>query len=83
MNPASPAYGLWTLVILNSAVFILLAFSFSKPNTARHWRSFGAFAAFIVALFVELRERLGAAVRRLGRTYFTSFRAYIAPDFAS
>lgn len=54
MNPAQPAYGLWLLVVLNSAVFILFAFSFFKPATARDWRTFGAFAAFIVALFVEM-----------------------------
>ena len=48
------AYGLWTLVILNSAVFLMFAFSFFKPQTARDWRTFGAFAAFIVALFVEM-----------------------------
>src|SRR5512147_2897802 len=51
-NP--PAYGLWSLVIFNSLVFILFAFSFTKPRTARDWRSFGAFAAFIVALFTEM-----------------------------
>ena len=50
----TPAYGLWTLVILNSAIFIIFAFSFFKPQTARDWRTFGAFAAFIVALFVEM-----------------------------
>jgi hypothetical protein len=49
----SPAYGLWTLVVLNSAIFIIFAFSFFKPQTARDWRT-GAFAAFIVALFVEM-----------------------------
>lgn len=49
-----PAYGLWTLVILNSAIFLMFAFSFFKPNTARDWRTFGAFAAFVVALFVEM-----------------------------
>lgn len=54
MNHDTPAYGLWTLVVLNSAVFLIFAFSFSKPQTARDWRSFGAFAAFIVALFVEM-----------------------------
>jgi protein-S-isoprenylcysteine O-methyltransferase Ste14 len=54
MSPDSPAYGLWTLVILNSAVFLIFVFSFTKPQTARDWRSFGAFAAFIVALFVEM-----------------------------
>ena len=53
MNGA-PAYGLWPLVIINSLVFIIFAFSFTKPRTARDWRSFGAFSAFIVALFSEM-----------------------------
>ena len=35
MNHASSAYGLWSLVFLNSAVFIMFAFSFFKPTTAR------------------------------------------------
>lgn len=51
---ASPAYGLWTLVIINSLIFIIFAFSFTKPKTVRDWRSFGAFSAFIVALFTEM-----------------------------
>ena len=34
------AYGLWTLVILNSAIFIFFAFSFTKPQTKTDWRSF-------------------------------------------
>ncbi len=50
----APAYGLWFLVLLNSLVFILFAFSFTKPRTARDWRSFGAFSAFLVALFTEM-----------------------------
>ena len=54
MSHDQPAYGLWLLVVLNSAIFILFAFSFFKPATARDWRSFGAFSAFIVALFVEM-----------------------------
>ena len=54
MNPTENAYGLWSLVIINSAVFIIFAFSFTKPQTPRDWRSFGAFAAFIVALFSEM-----------------------------
>lgn len=54
MNPSPPAYGLWTLVIINSLVFILFAFSFTRPKTARDWRSFGAFSAFLVALFTEM-----------------------------
>ena len=48
------SYGLWSLVLLNSAVFILFAFSFFKPRTTRDWRSFGAFSAFLVALFTEM-----------------------------
>lgn len=50
----SPAYGLWSLVLINSLVFIIFAFSFTKPRTSRDWRSFSAFSAFIVALFVEM-----------------------------
>jgi protein-S-isoprenylcysteine O-methyltransferase Ste14 len=54
MNGDVPAYGLWFLAVVNAAVFILFAFSFFKPRTARDWRSLGAFSAFIVALFVEM-----------------------------
>lgn len=49
-----PAYGLWSLVIINSLIFIIFTFSFTKPKTARDWRSLGAFWAFIVALFTEM-----------------------------
>ena len=48
------SYGLWPLVIINSLIFIIFAFSFTKPKTSRDWRSFGAFSAFIVALFTEM-----------------------------
>ena len=54
MTNDSPAYGLWLLVILNSAVFIMFAFSYVHPRTARDWRSFGAFSGFLVALFTEM-----------------------------
>lgn len=54
MNTEIPAYGLWGLVIVNSFVFILFAYSFFKPQTTRDWRSFGAFSAFLVALFTEM-----------------------------
>ncbi|MFZ5862333.1 MAG: methyltransferase family protein [Nitrospirota bacterium] len=54
MNDSAPAYGLWSLVIINSLVFIMFAFSFTKPRTARDWRSFSAFSAFLVALFTEM-----------------------------
>lgn len=54
MTAQLPAYGLWSLVVINSAVFVIFAFSFFKPQTARDWRSFGAFSAFLVALFTEM-----------------------------
>jgi len=54
VTESQPAYGLWPLVVINAAVFILFAFSFTKPKTARDWRSFGAFSAFLVALFTEM-----------------------------
>ena len=55
MNPVhSDAYGLWGLVIANSLVFIIFAFSFARPQTTTDWRSFGVFSAFIVALFTEM-----------------------------
>jgi protein-S-isoprenylcysteine O-methyltransferase Ste14 len=56
MNPATsaPAYGLWSLVVINSAVFIIFLYSFAKPRSPRDWRSFGAISAFLVALFTEM-----------------------------
>jgi len=54
MHTDTPAYGLWLLVVINSAVFIIFAFSFTHPHSARDWRSFGAFTAFLVALFTEM-----------------------------
>jgi protein-S-isoprenylcysteine O-methyltransferase Ste14 len=40
--------------VINAAVFIIFAFSFTHPRTGRDWRSFGAFAGFLVALFTEM-----------------------------
>ncbi len=54
MNDAAPAYGLWSLVIVNSVLFIFFAYTFFKPQTPRDWRSFSAFSAFLVALFAEM-----------------------------
>ena len=51
---SSSDYGLWLLVVINSAVFVIFAFSFTRPRTKRDWRSFGAFSAFLVALFTEM-----------------------------
>jgi protein-S-isoprenylcysteine O-methyltransferase Ste14 len=39
---------------MNAGVFILFAASFARPETARDWKSLGAFSAFIVALFAEM-----------------------------
>ncbi len=50
----TPAYGLWSLVIINSIIFVFFAFSFFKPRTKTDWRTFGTFSAFIVALFIEM-----------------------------
>ena len=54
MNTDVPAYGLWSLVIINVGIFVIFALSFFKPRTTRDWRSFGAFSAFLVALFTEM-----------------------------
>jgi protein-S-isoprenylcysteine O-methyltransferase Ste14 len=47
-------YGLWPVVAVNSLVFIIFAFSFSRPRSCRDWRTFGTFSAFMVALFTEM-----------------------------
>ena len=54
MNLDPSDYGLWSLAIINSLVFIIFAFSFTKPKTPRDWRSFSAFSAFVAALFAEM-----------------------------
>jgi len=54
MNNAGNDYGLSALVVLNSIIFIGFAYSFFKPVNVRDWRSFGAYSAFIVALFAEM-----------------------------
>ncbi|MCW2134186.1 methyltransferase family protein [Arthrobacter sp. VKM Ac-2550] len=52
--PDDYGYNLWFLVILNSAIFIIFAFSFVKPRTKPDWRAFGGFSAFVIALFTEM-----------------------------
>ncbi len=51
---ADAAYGLWPLVILNTALFVLFAVSFFHPKGRRDWRVMGGFSAFMVALFTEM-----------------------------
>ena len=47
-------YGLWFLVVVDTAVVLLFAVSFYHPQTRRDWKAFGAFSGFIVALFTEM-----------------------------
>ncbi len=54
MNHETAAYGLWGIAFINAAIFIMFAYSFAPPKTSRDWRSFGAFSAFLVALFAEM-----------------------------
>jgi protein-S-isoprenylcysteine O-methyltransferase Ste14 len=54
MEHAMWGYGLWPVVVVNSLVFIIFAFSFTRPKSLRDWRTFGTFSAFIVALFTEM-----------------------------
>ncbi len=53
MSPTA-GYGFWLLAAGNAALFIGFAYSFARPLNGRDWRSFGAFSAFIVALFAEM-----------------------------
>ncbi len=47
-------YGMWVVVIFNIVLFGVFVLSFLKPKQKREWRSMGVFAAFLVALFVEM-----------------------------
>ena len=48
------AYGLWPLVFLNTALFVVFAFSFFQPRTQRDWRVMDGYSAFLLALFTEM-----------------------------
>jgi hypothetical protein len=48
------AYGLWPLVVLNTALFVVFAAGFFHPRTRRDRRAMGAFSAFLAALFTEM-----------------------------
>ncbi|MBX3646330.1 MAG: hypothetical protein KF766_01520 [Rhodocyclaceae bacterium] len=50
MSEPSSAYGLWPLALINSAVFIVIALSFLKPNSRSDWRAPGKHAAFIAIM---------------------------------
>jgi protein-S-isoprenylcysteine O-methyltransferase Ste14 len=49
-----PSYGDWSLAVIYTFVFAILTFLFYRPKTGRDWRAFGAFTAFLAALFIEM-----------------------------
>jgi len=51
---ADYGYGLWPLVVINSAVFIIFAASFVHTQSGRDWRALAPFSAFVLALFTEM-----------------------------
>lgn len=48
------AYGIWSLVIVNVALFAFFILSYLAPVKKREWRSMGVTLAFFVALFTEM-----------------------------
>ncbi len=50
----SYAYGFWSLVAINVALFAFFILSFLTPVKKREWRSMGVTLAFFVALFTEM-----------------------------
>jgi len=50
----TPSYGLWGMVVVNSLIILIFAFSFFRPRTRQDWRTFGTFSAFVIALFTEM-----------------------------
>jgi protein-S-isoprenylcysteine O-methyltransferase Ste14 len=47
-------YGLWSMVLFNVILFGAFVIGFLRPKKKYEWRTLGAFAAFIVALFTEM-----------------------------
>ena len=54
MEHGAEAYGLWSVVVVNTLIILIFVFSFFRPRTRRDWRTLGAFTAFVVALFSEM-----------------------------
>ena len=49
-----PSYGDWSLAVIYTLVFAIVAFCFYRPKTGRDWRAFGGFTVFVAALFIEM-----------------------------
>ena len=47
-------YGLWFMVAVNAAVFMVFLLTLLRPSKRREWGGFGVVAAFLVALFAEM-----------------------------
>ena len=47
-------YGLWLVVAVNAAVFLVFLLSILRPSKRREWGGFGVVTAFLVALFAEM-----------------------------
>lgn len=47
-------YGFWWLVVFHVALFLFFGLSFLAPKGRGAWRSFGAFTAFVAALYTEM-----------------------------
>ena len=53
MNDVSSSHGLWSLVVIDSAVTILFAFSLLRPSTKRERWPFALFSLCLIAFFFE------------------------------
>ncbi len=53
-NLSLNGYGLLSLVFINSFIFILFAYSFTKLKTPRNWLSFSLFSVYVIAHFTEM-----------------------------
>src|SRR5712691_1597046 len=51
---SSAANALLTLVIINTVLLAIFAFSFARHRARRDWRSLGILSAFVLALFTEM-----------------------------
>ena len=49
-----PSYGDWSMAVIYTLVFAILAFLFYRPKSGRDWCAFGTFTAFLAALFFEM-----------------------------
>ena len=49
-----PTYGEWSLAVVFTLLFAVVAFFFFRPKAGRDWLAFGVFTAFVAALFAEM-----------------------------